>query len=959
MAVDVTPDGIEGIHELRRSLTGRDEELRRLEEAIEAGARSVALFGPPGVGKTALASHFFYRHFAEESGRVVLVDGTGHEELGGLVGQIASGLAIELGGGDSIPNVAERLGTAIEHRGIGGLIFDRVGLLDEDLGDFVSSLLDAEFDLRCLFTSQKPPSFGVDEKLEVGPLALEEAVELFCEWLPGRERSDLADREVERIEKIVERLDRIPLALRLGSNRYQLVGGRSLSQRLQEGLDVLETESTRRGDRGIDEAIGWAWSQLDAAERDLLEQCSVFSGYFSVEAAESVVEPANDAEWRGRSLLEILEGPVDRSLLRTRRAREDEGGRLLGLYRSVRTFARERCDSPGLARRHAEWFVGRDPGLYASSEEIRGLVDAQRDLERIVDRFADESPALALRALLMLDRLYGEQGLEKRYRRLVGEGEELSSRVEDPRLRGRVLWQFALAYIRWGEFDRADERLEEAFELAEAAGDAELATLVLVRRSRCNWRRGKFDAAEEALAIADREYVDDGLHPLARAEYHGFRGGMLYNDRQPDLAADHFRRARDLYARRDREARAALSETWCAMTRAGVGALEESRERFTAAISRLRELGAEGLLIGTLNESAFDSTIVGELDLVIDRLEEALDLSRKLGRRVMEGRTLNHLGIAYANAGELQKARRYLDEARAMLEEAGDYRFMSEAMIEKAFVLVRLGDRERAREQLEKVAEIRDGFETDVRWCIRAAQWSLAENDPVEAYRRLEPAMEVDGVDRLPLNATRLYAWAAIAQWKRGRREDADALVERARDRIRPVADCTIHCLVEVVEGWVGQVDLGEGDWEGWIGEREDEAVSIELRFLRDLYQNHLGGAEAEREANASSRLDIGPECRWFAPPGEERVELGRSKVLRNLLEVLVERRIDQPGQPVEMEELIASGWPEQKLVESAGQNRVYVSISKLRNLGLDDLIVTGEKAYYLDPDVPVRAPFS
>lgn len=57
---------------------------------------------------------------------------------------------------------------------------------------------------------------------------------------------------------------------------------------------------------------------------------------------------------------------------------------------------------------------------------------------------------------------------------------------------------------------------------------------------------------------------------------------------------------------------------------------------------------------------------------------------------------------------------------------------------------------------------------------------------------------------------------------------------------------------------------------------------------------------------------------------------------------------------PIAPEALIGAGWPDEKMSAASAQNRLYVTINRLRQLGLAETLQLVEGGYRLDPDVPL-----
>jgi hypothetical protein len=83
-------------------------------------------------------------------------------------------------------------------------------------------------------------------------------------------------------------------------------------------------------------------------------------------------------------------------------------------------------------------------------------------------------------------------------------------------------------------------------------------------------------------------------------------------------------------------------------------------------------------------------------------------------------------------------------------------------------------------------------------------------------------------------------------------------------------------------------------------------------------------------------------------------INLARRKTLQRLLSALAHQRAAHPEVELSVASLIEAGWPGQRLLRGAAQNRLYVGLSTLRNLGLGDLIERRNAGYRLSPSVRV-----
>jgi hypothetical protein len=77
---------------------------------------------------------------------------------------------------------------------------------------------------------------------------------------------------------------------------------------------------------------------------------------------------------------------------------------------------------------------------------------------------------------------------------------------------------------------------------------------------------------------------------------------------------------------------------------------------------------------------------------------------------------------------------------------------------------------------------------------------------------------------------------------------------------------------------------------------------------------------------------------------------------LRRITACLVRRHRTSPGVPVTAAELVAAGWPGERLLPCAATNRLYVALATLRSLGLRGCLRRGRGGWLLDPDLRITS---
>jgi hypothetical protein len=138
------------------------------------------------------------------------------------------------------------------------------------------------------------------------------------------------------------------------------------------------------------------------------------------------------------------------------------------------------------------------------------------------------------------------------------------------------------------------------------------------------------------------------------------------------------------------------------------------------------------------------------------------------------------------------------------------------------------------------------------------------------------------------------------------------------------------------------------------------EAVAAAIRARGAAPEEVLTGLEMLRGsvgrwlAGASGAVSAPAHGRWLVTPTGRHIDLSRRPTLRKLVTALVEGRIARPGEAIPSSELVAAGWADDPTDHEAAMNRLRVAICRLRQLGLENAIVTTGSGWMLDPDTPI-----
>ena len=198
----------------------------------------------------------------------------------------------------------------------------------------VSEVLAAAPGVDVLVTSREPLRIAGEHRVDVPPLELTHARELFVARARGVRR-DLAVSQDERsaIDAICEQLDGLPLALELAAARIAVFSPQALRARLADRLSIASRQrDTPERHETLRATLDWSYRLLSHGEQTALAALAPFIGGVRVDDAEQI--------WGGATV-EALVALTEKSLLRRRE--DTDGQTRFWMLETVRQYAVEQA----------------------------------------------------------------------------------------------------------------------------------------------------------------------------------------------------------------------------------------------------------------------------------------------------------------------------------------------------------------------------------------------------------------------------------------------------------------------------------------------------------------------------------------------------------------------------------------------------------------------------------------
>lgn len=448
------------------SLVGREAVLEGLDEPL-ATARLMTLVGPAGVGKTRLLLELGHRLVGADPDTPVVLAQLARADAGTAVEVTAAALGVDVRLDTPLP---ERIAGVVGSTAV-VLLLDNCEHVIDPIAGLVDLLLAGCPQVRIVATSRERLRIPGEQVRVVPPLPAGDggspAAQLFVE----RARAAVGDIEVdapglERIGRIVARLDGLPLAIELAAARLYSHDVEEIEAGLDERFAFLSSgnRTSPRHD-SLAAAVAWSFDLLDEPLQQTFADLAVFSGPFELAGAAAACGLDRGTASDRVSRL------VERSLVMR------YPGRRYVLLETLRAFGREHLVADGrldeVGGRHArftvEWVLeaGRRLALPGSGA-VHQIDDAVPELQRALDWLLDHDEIEQAGRLVSSLLDYGL--LRLRPDVLAWAARVAAVDVHDRSPLAPVVWA-AGAYAAWmaGDLPAAGDRARRALRVAETA----------------------------------------------------------------------------------------------------------------------------------------------------------------------------------------------------------------------------------------------------------------------------------------------------------------------------------------------------------------------------------------------------------------------------------------------------------------------------------------------------------
>ncbi len=640
-------------------LVGREREIEELADLLRRPqTRIVSLTGTGGTGKTRLGLHAAAELLDDFPDGVFFVALAPLADPDLVLPTIAQTLGVPVRSGGA-------LAAYVRHRQL-LLVLDNFEHVIE-AAPLVEAIAGGGSAAKTLVTTRAPLHLAGEQVYAVSPLETPEGDDdlerlLRCESVAlfaSRSRSVRSDfvitaANARAVAEVCRALEGLPLAIELAASRVAVLPPATILERLDDRLQLLKggARDAPERQRTMRATIDWSYDLLDPEQQQLFTRIAVFSGGFTLEAAERVCGA-------GLDVVDGLASLTENGLVRLGGTDEEPRFTMLG---TIRAYAAERLEESGageeLRRRQADHFLAfaeeAEPHLRGSPGDwLDRLEDEHDNFRAALDRLeASGESQQRLRLAGALWRFWYLKGhLAEGSRRLES---ALLAEAHPTAARAKALNGAAVMAVNLVDPATATLRADEGMALHRRLGDRWGAAYAGFMLGNAHRLEGGNSAARPLLEESARVFRELGDEHSA----------LLVSRTLVDTyaALGDRRRARALSEDNLRRARATDNERIEASTLGVLASIALEEGRVPEAASMLRTSLRIHDRLGDLLDTAVD---LARFAVVLARQGKGLTAARLLGSL---SSARDEIGFRRATVDELSKEA--LSIARAQVDAA-------------------------------------------------------------------------------------------------------------------------------------------------------------------------------------------------------------------------------------------------------------------------------------------------
>jgi predicted ATPase len=540
------------------------------------------------------------------------------------------------------------------------LLLDNCEHLIEACAQVVDSLLHACPNFKLIATSREQlgiegehifyvPSLELPSLVptsSIEEIAQSEAVRLLHDRASAIKPSfKLNKKNSYAVTQICHRLDGIPLAIELAAARFRILSPEQIASRLDDRFKLLTTGSRTALPRHqtLGALIDWSHDLLSEEERAFFRRLSVFSGGWTLEAAEAVgsLESNLGPKIQAEEGLELLTSLASKSLVIVD---EQDGESRYRMLKTIRAYAltrlRETKEEEPVRREHLAFFLN-----LAERVEHELLGDEHAHWDRKLELEQDN-----LRGALAWALAENSKG----------------SDAESGSLLAGTMFMY---WYMHGYLNEGRNWLSLALDRFQGRTRARAKTLS--GSGTLAWQQGDYTDAgicfDESIQLWRGLGVDEGL-----AEAQHFSGHLEFDQRKYDQAWELFAESLNYYQLIGDTQRILTLTSDMGLVAYHLGDYVSARSSFEQALLLWQERGNQEAVADVLNRLGDLARVDGNFEKARSLYEESLELFRAMNAKLGIASGLHKLGQVARHQNDIEGARELFLESLKLQQEAGN-----------------------------------------------------------------------------------------------------------------------------------------------------------------------------------------------------------------------------------------------------------------------------------------------
>ena len=492
------------------------------------------------------------------------------------------------------------------------------------------------------------------------------AIELFIRRSQEINPGIQFDREnLVAIARICNKLDGIPLAIELAAARTKILSPTALLARMENALDTLTKGAQDLPDRHktLRTTIDWSYQLLDETSKRIFRRLGVFSGGWTLEAAEGIVN------WEGDDILELLEKLMDVALIQSTSRQYDT---VFTMFETVKEFADELLTEVNerdiVSDKHLDFYI------HFLEEAKPYLWTAQREVW-----------------LLKIDSEYPN----------IREAFSYAIRKNNLNAAWRIIQTLGFYWTAYGKISDAVKWIKEARvtpnpEDAEIRKgiDAKVQGAALRASGLIQFFASDYRTTVETLRESVRLFMEVGEEMEAgRAMAYLGVAGISCGDYQ---TVSNFQQAIDIGKKHNDPHGLVIASTFYSEVLAGSGRVDEAKQLATEAIRISKEKDDYMLCLLSIGQRGNIEVIIGHYEEAAAFYRESLAYEKKARVGSMVGWFQLGLGVCTLMTDELEESKKFLTVALSTGRNVGDKAIILSVFICLAAVALKQDNKKRA-----------------------------------------------------------------------------------------------------------------------------------------------------------------------------------------------------------------------------------------------------------------------